>query len=101
MNIPVREGETIEGSRTTRNRPYPVLKCSGGLAGGSPWGISMDALGLPSIAWGLPMNRWGVGGRGQRGAAPPEGRATSGTRFSELFFSELALPRVERERHQL
>ena len=28
MNIPVREGETIEGSRTTRNRPYPVLKCS-------------------------------------------------------------------------
>ena len=24
--IPVREGETIEGSRTTRNRPYPVLK---------------------------------------------------------------------------
>ena len=26
MNIPVREGETIEGSRTTRNRPYPVLK---------------------------------------------------------------------------
>ena len=30
MNIPVREGETIEGSRTTRNRPYPVLKCSSG-----------------------------------------------------------------------
>ena len=28
MNIPVREGETIEGSRTMRNRPYPVLKCS-------------------------------------------------------------------------
>ena len=28
MCIPVREGETIEGSRTTRNRPYPVLKCS-------------------------------------------------------------------------
>ena len=28
MNTPVREGETIEGSRTTRNRPYPVLKCS-------------------------------------------------------------------------
>ena len=25
---PVREGETIEGSRTMRNRPYPVLKCS-------------------------------------------------------------------------
>jgi hypothetical protein len=25
----VREGETIvEGSRTMRNRPYPVLKCS-------------------------------------------------------------------------
>ena len=24
MNTPVREGETIEGSRTTRNRPYPV-----------------------------------------------------------------------------
>ena len=23
-----REGETIEGSRTMRNRPYPVLKCS-------------------------------------------------------------------------
>jgi len=26
--VPVREGETIEGSRTMRNRPYPVLKCS-------------------------------------------------------------------------
>ena len=26
--IAAREGETIEGSRTTRNRPYPVLKCS-------------------------------------------------------------------------
>ena len=25
---PVREGEPIEGSRTMRNRPYPVLKCS-------------------------------------------------------------------------
>ena len=23
----MREGETIEGSRTMRNRPYPVLKC--------------------------------------------------------------------------
>ena len=30
MNTPVREGETIEGSRTMRNRPYPVLKCSKG-----------------------------------------------------------------------
>ena len=30
MNTPVREGETIEGSRTMRNRPYPVLKCSSG-----------------------------------------------------------------------
>ena len=28
MNTPAREGETIEGSRTMRNRPYPVLKCS-------------------------------------------------------------------------
>ena len=31
MNTPereMREGETIEGSRTMRNRPYPVLKCS-------------------------------------------------------------------------
>ena len=28
MNTPVREGETIEGSRTMRNRPYPVLKCA-------------------------------------------------------------------------
>ena len=28
MSTPAREGETIEGSRTTRNRPYPVLKCS-------------------------------------------------------------------------
>ena len=28
MNTPVREGKTIEGSRTMRNRPYPVLKCS-------------------------------------------------------------------------
>ena len=28
MNTPVREGETIEGSRAMRNRPYPVLKCS-------------------------------------------------------------------------
>ena len=26
MTTPVREGETIEGSRTMRNRPYPVLK---------------------------------------------------------------------------
>ena len=34
MNTPVREGETIEGSRTMRNRPYPVLKCSGGCGGG-------------------------------------------------------------------
>ena len=24
----MREGETIEGPRTMRNRPYPVLKCS-------------------------------------------------------------------------
>ena len=24
MNTPVREGETIEGSRTMRNRPYPT-----------------------------------------------------------------------------
>ena len=24
----MREGETIEGSRAMRNRPYPVLKCS-------------------------------------------------------------------------
>ena len=28
MNTPVREGETTEGPRTMRNRPYPVLKCS-------------------------------------------------------------------------
>ena len=28
MNTPVRVDETIEGSRTMRNRPYPVLKCS-------------------------------------------------------------------------
>ena len=28
MNTPVREGETIDGSRTMRNRPYQVLKCS-------------------------------------------------------------------------
>ena len=28
MNTPVRVGETIEGSRTVRNRPYQVLKCS-------------------------------------------------------------------------
>ena len=28
MTTPVRVGETIEGSRTMRNRPYPVLKCS-------------------------------------------------------------------------
>ena len=28
MNTPVREGETIEGFRTMRNRPYSVLKCS-------------------------------------------------------------------------
>ena len=28
MNTPVRVGETIEGSRTMRNRPYQVLKCS-------------------------------------------------------------------------
>ena len=27
MSTPAREGETIEGSRTMRNRPYPVLKC--------------------------------------------------------------------------
>ena len=33
MNTPVREGETIEGSRTMRNRPYQVLKCSKGLGG--------------------------------------------------------------------
>ena len=26
----MRVGETIEGSRTIRNRPYPVLKCSSG-----------------------------------------------------------------------
>ena len=28
MITPVRVGETIEGARTMRNRPYPVLKCS-------------------------------------------------------------------------
>ena len=32
MNTPVRVGETIEGSRTMRNRPYPVLKCSSAMA---------------------------------------------------------------------
>ena len=29
MNTPVREGETIEGSRTMRNRPYPVSSAQG------------------------------------------------------------------------
>ena len=33
MNTPVREGETIEGSRTMRNRPYQVLKAQGILEG--------------------------------------------------------------------
>ena len=33
MNTPVREGETIEGSRTMRNRPYQVLKCSSTVRG--------------------------------------------------------------------
>jgi len=36
MNTPVREGETIEGSRTMRNRPYPVLKCSSEAADCTP-----------------------------------------------------------------
>ena len=36
MNTPVREGETIEGSRTMRNRPYPVLKCSRSVTPPSP-----------------------------------------------------------------
>ena len=34
LNTPVRVGETIEGSRTMRNRPYPVLKCSSAQAKG-------------------------------------------------------------------
>ena len=38
MTTPVREGETIEGSRTMRNRPYPVLKCS------SNWCIMLSVL---------------------------------------------------------
>ena len=38
MNTPVREGETIEGSRTMRNRPYPasaqvLKKGEGGVLG--------------------------------------------------------------------
>jgi len=37
MNTSVREGETIEGSRTMRNRPYPVLKCSS-------WAPQVDAM---------------------------------------------------------
>ena len=28
IRVLARQGETIEGSRTMRNRPYPVLKCS-------------------------------------------------------------------------
>ena len=48
MNTPVREGETIEGSRTMRNRPYPVLKCSSrhcsvGAAGGALHPILLSA----------------------------------------------------------
>ena len=39
--LPAREGETIEGSRTMRNRPYPVLKCSSCDLGRT---ISSDAL---------------------------------------------------------
>ena len=37
MNTPVREGETIEGSRTMRNRPYQVLKCSTTSCRGAWW----------------------------------------------------------------
>ena len=31
LTLTVREGETVEGSRTMRNRPYQVLKCSRGV----------------------------------------------------------------------
>ena len=54
MNIPVREGETIEGSRTTRNRPYPVLKCSRSVvlavAHPNPWASASFYLPSQSLA---------------------------------------------------
>ena len=61
MNTPVREGETIEGSRTMRNRPYPVLKCSSCRAlhpylenPGYTWKIPCDRLGIVPISSILP-----------------------------------------------
>ena len=66
MNTPVRVGETIEGSRTMRNRPYPVLKCSrrqaghrtagqflenrDALAGTHPWASASSYLPSQSLA---------------------------------------------------
>ena len=56
MNTPVREGETIEGSRTTRNRPYPVLKCSRCRGQGS-----VEALvGHTAGRWGFGRSSWSV-----------------------------------------
>ena len=62
MNIPVREGETIEGSRTTRNRPYPVLKCSEGEGRGwtvgdgvlAGWAYGVAATFLPHKGGAVP-----------------------------------------------
>ena len=62
MNTPVREGETIEGSRTMRNRPYPVLKCSiDGEKNGQLIRWKQEAS-IPAVVR-IHMSRWVMGWR--------------------------------------
>ena len=74
MTTPVREGETIEGSRTMRNRPYQVLKCSRGrYPGTARYALTTRSRGLPG--WrALPA------GRAAPTAAPPRPFASSAPR---------------------
>ena len=72
MNIPVREGETIEGSRTMRNRPYPVLSSAQVLRQKSTW-MNLDFCGpdpdVPKLRCGymLSLKR----SRAAAAASPP------------------------------
>ena len=54
MNTPVRVGETIEGSRTMRNRLYPVLKRSSWLCVSRLAGLGAERRNLFRTTLGAP-----------------------------------------------
>ena len=67
MNTPVREGETIEGSRTMRNRPYPVLKCSRPRVEAALLWAAVESVGIPRFDL---ISRFLIPVDGRRPAAP-------------------------------